>query len=216
MSLTYGPVLKFIAFDVQIGNVWLDVPNAEQVSKKLGIEFVPYAKVTTDLASLDRERDRPSEQAIRNGVSKIVKDHHELGGERIENPRKREGVVLRPLIEVRLNDEDRVISKHKGDDFKETATPRQVVDPSKQAVLAGALEVANEWVTATRLEHVLDKIPGHCMEKMREILAAMVEDVIREGEGEIVDSPEVRKAITTKTAIMYKDLLKSSLLRSAS
>lgn len=211
MSDTYGKELKFIAFDVQIGDNWLDVPNAEQVCQKLGIEFVHYVKVPTDLASLDEQRDAPSIQAIRNGVSVVAKGEFES---MLTNPRKREGIVLRPLIEVTLNNDQRVISKHKGDEFKETATPRKVVDPSKLAVLADAQAVAHEWVTTTRLEHVLDKLPGHCMEKMRDILSAMTEDVLREGAGEIVDTPEVRKAITTKTALMYKDRLKAQLVAS--
>jgi len=69
MSHTYGKQLKFIVFDVQVGENWLNVPDAEDVAKKLGLEFVHYEKVSTDLSVLDAFRDRPSIQAIRNGVS---------------------------------------------------------------------------------------------------------------------------------------------------
>ena len=68
MKKVYGEALRFIAFDVRIGESWLSVPDAEQVCAGLGIEFVPYAKVATDLASLDAERDRPSEVALRRGL----------------------------------------------------------------------------------------------------------------------------------------------------
>jgi hypothetical protein len=78
-------------------------------------------------------------------------------------------------------------------------------------VLADANAVANEWVTATRLEHVLDKLPGHCMEKMRDIIAAMQEDVLREGKGEIVESESVKKAIGKKAAEMYKSYLNAKM-----
>ena len=54
--------------------------------------------------------------------------------------------------------------------------------------------------------HSLD-FPGHNINMMRDILFAMVEDVIRESKGEIVDSKEARKAISQKTAIMYKSYL---------
>ncbi len=206
MSHVYGPNLKFGVFDVQIGDCWLSVPDAEDVAKKLGLEFVHYRKISTDLAALDAERDMPSVQAIRNGVSVCVN----LFGP-VENPKPREGIVLRPLAEMTDNRGNRVICKHKGDAFKETATPRPVVDPSKMQALSDANAVANEWVTATRLEHVLDKLPGHCMERMRDIIAAMQEDVLREGKGEIVESDAVKKAIGKKAVEMYKSFLNAKI-----
>jgi hypothetical protein len=36
----------------------------------------------------------------------------------------------------------------------------------------------------------------------------MIEDVEREAEGEIITSPLVRKAIASKTALMFKDMLR--------
>lgn len=208
MSDTYGTRLKFIAFDVLIGDTWLDVPNGEKFVNDLGLEYVPWTKVSivkwgesgnevvTDLRYVDAERDRPSVQAVRNGITE---------------PRPREGVVLRPLVECRLNNGDRIIAKHKGDNFRETATPRKVVDPNQMQVLSDANAVADEWVTPTRLEHVLDKLPGHCMEKMRDIIQAMQEDVRREGRGEIVWSEAVAKAIGKKAVTLYKDYLKSKV-----
>lgn len=186
----YGPQLRFVAFEVQIGDLWLTVPAAEEVARKLGFDFVYYTKVATDLAALDAERDAPSEQAKRNGV---------------EGTHPREGVVLRPLIEMTLNNGERIIMKHKRDDERETATPRKVVDPAQLEVLTKANEIAAEWVTPTRLDHVLDKIvQPHGIEKTGEVVKAMVEDVLREGAGEIVDSKEARTAISRATAQMYK------------
>jgi hypothetical protein len=200
MSETYGKLNKFIVFDVKIGENWLDVPKADEFAKSLGLEFVHYRKISTDLAAIDAERDADSEQAIRNGVGP---------------GKQREGVVLRPLIELTKNNGDRIISKHKRDEFRETKTPRPVVDPAKMQILADAEAVANEWVTPMRLQHVLDKIPGHCMEKMRAIIAAMVEDVLREGSAEIIDSDPVRKALGKATALAYKAHLKSKLHETA-
>ena len=204
MSHTYGKELKFIAFDVNIDECWLDVPKAECFVKDLGLEFVHYVKVSTDLAALDAERDAPSVQAVRNGVTTSEDFMNGKG-------KMREGIVLRPLVELRKNNGSRIICKHKGEKFQETKTPRPVVDPAKMQVLADAETVAEEWVTATRLQHVLDKLPGHSMEKMREIIAAMTEDVLREGSGEIVESETVKKAIGKKTALAYKDYLKVKL-----
>lgn len=200
MSDTYGKELKFIAFDVLIGENWQDVPNANQICDNLGIEFVPWHKVPAELSALDAERDRESEVAIRRGMGP---------------GKKREGVVLRPPVEVKFNNGSRVISKHKQDWAKETATPRQVeTDPEKLKVLSDAQAIADEWCTYTRLEHVLDKIPNHTIDKMREIIDAMVEDVYREGKGEIVENIIVSKAIGKKTVALYKDYLRIQLEKS--
>lgn len=222
MSETYGKVMKFVAFDVNIEEKWLDVPKAEGFVKELGLEFVFYVKISTDLKSIDAERDAPSIQAVRNGIGILKQGITEyLGDEPTQRypaidgiivfPKKREGVVLRPIVELIKNSGARIICKHKGDDFKETKTARPVVDPTKMLVLADAQKVADEWVTAARLQHVLDKLPGHSLEGMRDIIAAMVEDVLREGSAEIVDSEAVRKAIGRKTAVDYKSYLKAQI-----
>jgi len=188
----YGPALRFVAFEVQIGGVWLSVPQAESVVQKLGLEFVPFVRCSTDLAALDAERDAPSEQARRNGVVE---------------PQTREGVVLRPLVELTTNNGKRIVSKHKRPEFCETKTPRPVVDPSAFAVLTDAEAIAEEWVTPRRLEHVLSHLhlDPHAPDLLRStaaIIAAMVEDVLREAEGEIVDSKPARVAIGRRTSAL--------------
>src|SRR5579872_5045503 len=42
MSKTYGPTLKFIVFEVNHDDQFLDVPVAEGIAKQLGLEFVHY------------------------------------------------------------------------------------------------------------------------------------------------------------------------------
>ena len=108
-SHRYGPALKFVAFDVQIGEHWLIIPSAADIVETLGLEFVHYAKVSTDLAALDAERDAPSVQAVRNGVA---------------GAQTREGIVLHPLIELTGRTGERIVAKHKRDEERETATPR--------------------------------------------------------------------------------------------
>ena len=111
-----------------------------------------------------------------------------------------------PLIEVIKADGNRVTCKHKRDDFRETATPRKVGAPLE--VLAEANAIAVEWVTTTRLQHVLDKMPSHNISNLGKIIAAMTEDVMREGKNEIVDSKEARKAISKRTVELYKEYIK--------
>ena len=196
MSHTYGKETKFIVFDVKVGFVWLNVPNAEDVAKQFELEFVAYNKVNTDLASLDAEMNAPSVQAVRNGITE---------------PKPREGVVLRPLVEMKTNNGERVIAKYKPEEFGETKTKREV-SPEQLKVLSDAKEIAEEWVTNMRLEHVLQKFPeGTGMESMGDIIKAMIEDVYREGRDEIVESKAVGKAIGGVTVKLFKAKLKSTL-----
>ena len=53
MSETYGKELRFIVFDIQINDLWLNVPKMDKVATDLGLEVIPWVKVTTDTAVLD-------------------------------------------------------------------------------------------------------------------------------------------------------------------
>ncbi len=202
MSKTYGPNLKFVVFDIMMDGKFLTVDQAERITKNLGLEFVDYVKISTDLETIDKERDKPSVQAIRNGMG---------------NDKQREGVVLRPLVEMSYNGE-RIICKHKQDSFMETATPRKVeINVNDLDVLHKAEEIANEWVTEMRLEHVLDKLPENAINgNLKVIMDSMVEDVVREAKGEIVDSQEARKTIGRKTLELIKKKRQEHLLEPVS
>jgi hypothetical protein len=185
MSKTYGPSLGFIVFEAKIHGNWLSVPKAEVFAHELCLEFVEYEKINCTMEEIDRCRDKPSELAIRRGMG----DNH-----------TREGVVLKPLVELTKNNGDRIIAKHKRDEFRETATPRKVMDPAQLQILSEAQAVADEWVTDMRLQHVLGRFPDAGMNDMGNIIRAVVEDVKREGDKEIGWSPTVGKAISKKAA----------------
>jgi hypothetical protein len=195
MRETYGPDLRFIAFDVKIGSHWLDVPDMDQVVRDLGIEVVPWEETSTDIEALDALRDKPSEVAVRRGCGE----------------RPREGIVLRPSFEVTLNSGERVCAKHKGEGFQERGHQPKVQDATKLAVLEDAEAAAKEWVTEMRLGHVLDKLPGVTIVDMPRIIKAMVEDVYREGAGEVVESKATISAIGKRTAALFKARLQASL-----
>lgn len=197
MRETYGNDLKFVAFEVMINDRWLCVPEAEKIVLSFGLDFVPYCKISTDLQELDTWRDASSYQSSKNGISER---------------RQREGIVLRPLIEVTKNNGQRIIAKYKNDDFGETKTKRSLADDEdKLKVWNIANEIADEWVTRMRLQHVLDAFPNASIEQTGQIIKAMVEDVEREGNGEIVFSKEALSAIGKKTALLFKETLKNSL-----
>ena len=201
MRETYGDKLKFVAFEVKIGKNWLAVPQAELIVKGLDLEFIHYVKISTDLKSIDEQRDADSVQAIRNGMGA---------------GKKREGVVLRPLIEVIKNNGERIISKHKREDFRETKTPRKVNHPhnmssEKIKVLTDAKEVAEEWVTLMRLNHILGNIQEPKIEMMRDIMKMMIADVRKESDKEIVWNKDTEKAICKKTAQLFKEYFQNQL-----
>ena len=196
MSATYGKELKFVAFEVKVGPHWLSVPQAEGCCHSLGLEFVHYRQVSTDLGALDAERDAPSVQAVRNGIVE---------------PKRREGVVLRPLIEVTKNNGDRIVAKHKRAEFSERATIPEV-DPTKRLMLEQAGDIAIEWVTEMRLAHVLDRLGNpNELTACPAVIAAMVEDVCREASGEIVDSQAARRAIAARAVALFKAHLQGTI-----
>lgn len=200
MSHTYGPNLKFVAFDVKINDSWLAVDQAAGFVAGLGLEFVDYVLIPSTLEAIDFERDRPSTQAIRNGITE---------------PKIREGIVLRPPFEVTLNHGERLIVKHKRDEFRETKTAR-VVD--KMNVLKYR-DVAEEFVTAMRLEHVIGQLVATREDKTVEMKdipdlnRLMIADVLREGAGEIEveDVKSFNKSISAATVKLLKAKLEQAL-----
>lgn len=224
MSETYGPVKKFVAFEVELEGrrkmtiggktdyvktrLFMDVPRAEKIVNSLGLEFVHYVlgpgKDQTMIEFLDEQRDKPSTQAVRNGVTE---------------PRHSEGIVIRPIIEVTLNNGARVMAKHKRKEFRETKKERKV-STEKLEVVSDASAVAREWAVEMRLRHVVDKLKANGklvdeaglprapkMEDTRTIIYAMIEDVKIEGEGEIEWSKAVESAIGRETARILKNTL---------
>lgn len=198
MSATYGPNLKFIVFDVKIGDCWLDVPKAEALATSMGFEFVYYQRIPTELAELDKARDMFSVQAKRNGITE----------DKIQ-----EGVVLRPLYELTLNNGNRIICKHKRAEFGETKHEIKV-DPARQAAIEAATSTADNWVTEMRLSHVLDKMGNVLdMSKTGEVIKSMIEDVQRESEGIIVWTPEIQKEVGKAAAKLYGQRVRSQMIK---
>ena len=188
MKDVYGIDLKFIAFDVKIENMWLNVPEAEKIVRELGLEFVDYIEVDTTIEELDKMRDSFSVQSFRNGMG--------------EN--KKEGIVLRPLFECYTNRNERVIAKYKTENFRETNTARSLNKITLET-LADAKKIADEWVTEMRMTHILDKyVSPPTIIMTSNVIKDMIEDVIREAGTEIVFTKETRKEIGKKAAIMFK------------
>ena len=197
MRATYGDKLRFVAFEVLIGEKWLCVPAAEGLVKSFGLDFVPYEKIPATIDELNKWRDMPSQQSVKNGI--------------VEE-RKREGIVVRPLEEFTRNNGGRIIAKHKSEAFCETKSPRNLADTEeKLAILTKAQEIASEWVTEMRLSHVLDAFSDAQIEQIPAIMKAMNEDIRREAGDEIVFSKQASREISRQTAEMFKRRLRAGL-----
>ena len=206
MSATYGKVAKFVVFDIEVtgadqeGNprdCWLSVPQAADLAGKLGLEFVHYEEIDATVEAINAVRDADSVQAVRNGCGP---------------GHKREGVVLRPLMELTKNNGERVICKHRRSEFveRQNGEPEPGIDPAKLQVLEDAQAIANEWVVPRRLEHVLGKLaPNLTIRDTGTVVRAMVEDVTREAAGEAVIGKEAITAIGRKAAELFHAFLKT-------
>jgi len=192
MSTVYGAAMRFVAFDMLFGEHWSEVPRAaETITNRFGLEFVDFVRVPTDLEALDAERDKPSVQAVRNGI--LTAQH-------------REGVVLRPLQEMRQKNGERIIAKHKGAAFSETTTPIEV-DGASDARLVEAQAIADQWVTGNRMDHVLDHL-GYTgelsMEMVPNVVKEMQADVERESTNLVHWDKAANKAVGKAAVYMFK------------
>ncbi len=204
MRDTYGDKLRFIVFDVKIGGIWLSVPQMNDVTTVMKLEVVPWTLIESSMQAIDEQRGLVSRVGTRRGYP----------------DKKREGIVLRPLVELTRNNGKRIIAKHKQDDFRETKIPRYVSEEELQ-VLTDADKIAEEWVTPMRLTHVLASVSASLagepvqIENTRLVIAAMVEDVEREAEGEIIMGKATRRAISRTAASLFKARLQESLYKEA-
>ena len=191
-SDTYGKDLKFIAFEVCIDGEFLGVLEAEKLALKFGQEFVPYKLIDTTEEAINAEMMADSEVAIRRGMGP---------------GHMREGIVLRPVVELIHPNGGRIICKHKRKEFEERRHQPKFTDETQLKVLEEAKEIVEEWVVMKRLEHVLDAFTEPSIKDSNKVIQAMNEDVLREAAGEIVDSKSFRKELGKETMRLFKDWL---------
>lgn len=179
MSEVYGDELKFIAFDVMFDDKWINVPQANKVAKKLDMEFVHWDRITSDIPTLTEYRNKPSEQAKRNGMG----------------VKYGEGIIIRPLEEMNLSNGKRIIAKYKRDEYRETNRVRNISEESLN-LISDSEEIAKDWVTWNRIISVCNKNSiNPNLAHIKEIIELVYNDIIKEGNEEIVATKELRKFI---------------------
>ena len=195
MKDTYGEAHHFVLFDIRVGDSWLSFDKVLEIGAKLGLEVVWSKIIDCNLENLNKYRDQPSVQAKRNGI---------------EGDQMSEGIVIHPLEEYTKNNGNRVITKHKGEHFREGKSKKSC-DPieyarRKKDKLRG-VQIAMEYVTEMRLKHVLDAFYPHDISQTGDIIKAMMADIEAE-EGEVIEISNVaKKEIAKMTAVMFKKYL---------
>jgi hypothetical protein len=123
----------------------------------------------------------------------------------------REGVVLRPIIEMYYSNNGTALPirvKHKRPEFSERKHTPKFTDPEELKLIEDAQMAIDEFCVYHRLEHILQKLPQDLeMKDVNKVIKAMQEDVTREGAGEVQDSKEFRKALGKKTVKLFKEWL---------
>lgn len=194
MRATYGDKDRFVAFDVKIDDKWLTVPEANSLVTECQLEFVFWTRIPSTVEAVDAERDRPSTQAVRNG----------MGHDKIS-----EGIVIRPLEECCNQFGERMIAKHKRPEFSERQKEPKVIDEAKLEVEKNAIAFAEDWVIPMRLQHVFQRFPNETLSEKdtKRVIDAMLEDVKRESQGEVEWSKEFDRSVGKKTAQIFKQSL---------
>jgi len=92
----YRPDQDFVLFDIKIGHWWLQREDIEDIAKKLSIDIVPIIGLGTlvDMVNITR------------------RGFNSLWGNFIA-----EGIVARPIVELKSRSGDRIITKIKHKDF---------------------------------------------------------------------------------------------------
>ena len=203
MKLTYGNELRFIVFEVRIGCYWLSFDKVREIAKDLGLEVVPGKVIPATEEALTEYRNSPSEVAVLRGCQ----DNADRFGNK---PPLREGIVIRPLVEMRTNDNSRVMAKFKNPCFSERESRKDAAFPSerKQEILK-AEAAAKDFTTETRLEHVLDALglKEPTLQDTPKVIKGMVEDILREGAGEVEDSKTLRREIGRISVKLFRQKL---------
>lgn len=212
MMATYGNVLKFIVFDVKIystakDSIFLNLKDAVAITNRLKLEFVPYVigPNTPEFAQI--QTDLPSVQAERNGMG---------------NDKLREGIVVKPVNEIKIKGNNRAICKHKCGPFWETKRPgtlkfgestaetEKLLD--KLNIVISNNEMAENWITSMRADHVLDKMLHSKIDDKKFIdladigvfVSAMIDDVKKESEGEIKWSNDLISRMRSEAGNLLK------------
>lgn len=195
----------FRIFDVKVGGKYVPQDEVGTWASKVGLRTMPVLY-----------RGKPDMQVFNSLIDTMSSVGKENG---IDDPENTiEGIVIRPpefLWDSRGNP---VMAKYKVGKWAERASaqrhPRQ--QPKPRVEIPGAKEFADEFVTDTRLGHVLDQLREESipigMSSMGEIMKRMGQDIKREGQGALeragIEWKDVSPHVTRATKALFMEYLK--------
>lgn len=193
-GIDYG-ARDFYAFGLMVDSELASWDELTTICMTLGVKTVPLISAQYDVPhpfALQALRDQPSKIAGTNWEGVCLSSH----------PQKTDRYG-RPLI-----------VKIKSPTFAETAREKKDRPAGQAIVMDGARAFAEDYVTAMRLEHVLDQVresSGSNPLDVRltgDVLRAMYQDVAREGATDLAALPEDQQKLVGKVvAELTKPLL---------
>lgn len=196
----------FRVFDIRLNGKFVSQDELPALAASVGLKTMPILY-----------RGKPSSEAFNALIDTVSRVGKENGIEDPENTM--EGIVIRP-VEMQWNaDRSPVMAKYKVGKWAERASQSKHgfrTKPKEKPVIAGAKEFAEEFVTATRLEHVLDQlreanIPID-LKALGEVMKGMGQDIKREGANALsaagLEWKDVSPFITHLTKTLFANTLK--------
>lgn len=200
----------FRIFDVKYEGKYLPQSQVKEFASKIGLKTMPVLY-----------RGRPSGEIFNSLIDTMSRVGEENG---IVDPENTiEGIVIRPEEFLWGEDRSPIMAKYKVGKWAERASAQKhaKTQPKPRVEIAGAKEFAAEFVTKTRLEHVLDQLREENIaigrSCMGEVLKRMGQDIKREGAGALdragIEWKDVSPHVTKLTKDIFLEYVKMEIER---
>lgn len=156
-DIWYSQKRMFCGFDILADNQFMDIEKANEVFKECGIFYLQPIQIGT----LDELLDFDVETLY-------TTIPEQLGLPRMEN-NFAEGIIIRPLTEMRTRRDNRIILKKKRSKYSEKKTVKNHMIKSKEPISEKVMKLINElesYITLPRLENLVSK-EGHLEDARR-------------------------------------------------
>ncbi len=202
-GVNYGTEKQFRVFDVRFNGKYQDWDNVVHLCNVMGLKTVPLLyRGFPKLETFNQLLEIQSVVAAELGVTVTDNTH--------------EGIVIKPSkMKISPTTGEWMIAKYKNAKFAERTSERQKKD---FVPLPGSVHAfVDEFVTETRLEHVIDHLRDQGIEvkdmtATPHVLKEMNVDVLREGKDEIekltsdgtVEWKQVSQLVSKRTGVLLK------------
>lgn len=168
-EIQYSPATEFMAFDLMVDGEYVKPMESHVILSACGFKMVPVVEVYQTF--LDALEANPEFESL---VPKALGHEPKLGN-------WAEGMILRPFAhELRFNNGDRVIFKHKSPHFKEKSTGTKSVPTELSAPARGLLESSIGYLNENRVAAVISKEAEPTQKDFGKFLGLFVQDALED------------------------------------